>query len=57
MGPISDSAQLSHPWLREFAVVAAWIATRAESAHEVEVCLVALPPEDRVLPDSSTPWL
>ncbi len=53
---IYDPAQLTHPRLREFAVVAAWIATLAESANDLEDLLVDVPPEERVLPDYSTPW-
>jgi hypothetical protein len=32
MSRISDPAQLTHPRLREVAVLATWIATLAESA-------------------------
>jgi hypothetical protein len=53
---ISDPAQLSHPRLRELAVVAAWISTLAESADDLEDLLIDVPPEERVLPDYSTPW-
>jgi hypothetical protein len=53
---IYDPAQLSHPRLREFAVVAAWIATLAAAANDLEDLLADVPPEDRVLPDFSTPW-
>ena len=53
---IYDPAQFSHSRLREFAVVAAWIATLAESANDLEDLLVDVPPEERVLPDLSTPW-
>jgi hypothetical protein len=57
---IYDPAQLTHPKLREFAVVAAGtrrvIATLAESANDLEDLLVDVPPEERVLPDYSTPW-
>ena len=56
MGRISDPVQLKHPRLREFAVVAAWISTLAESANDLEDLLVDVPPEERVLPDFSTPW-
>ena len=57
MGPIYDPAQLKHPRLREFAVVAAWISTLAESANDLEELLSDVPPEERVLPDLSTPGL
>jgi hypothetical protein len=53
---IHDPAQLTHPKLREFAVVAAWIATLAEAANDLEDLVVDVPPEERVLPDYSTPW-
>jgi hypothetical protein len=53
---IYDPAQLSHPWLREFAIGAAWIATLAESANDLEDLLIDVPLEDRVLPDYSTSW-
>jgi hypothetical protein len=56
MGPIYDPAQLTHPKLREFAVVAAYISTLAESANELEDLLIDVPPEERVMPDYSTPW-
>jgi hypothetical protein len=47
---IYATVQLSHPRLREFAVVAAWIATLAEAANDVEDLIVDVPPEERVLP-------
>jgi hypothetical protein len=56
MGPIYDPAQLRHPKLRECAYQAAWIATVAEAASDLEDLLVDVPPEERVLPDFSTPW-
>jgi hypothetical protein len=56
MARIYDPAQLSRPRLREFAVVAAWISTPAESANDPEDFLVDVPLEERVLPDYSTPW-
>ena len=56
MPRIYDPAQLTHPRLREYAV-AAWISTLAESANDLEDLLVDVPPEERVLPDLSTPWL
>jgi len=56
MGPIYDPVQLTHPRLREFAVVAAWITTLAESASDLEDLLINVPPDERVLPDFSTPW-
>jgi hypothetical protein len=56
MPRIYDPAQLTHPRLREFAI-AAWISTLAESANDLEDLLVDVPPEERVLPELSTPWL
>jgi hypothetical protein len=53
---IYDPAQLRHPRLREFAVVAAYISTLAESVNDLEDLLVDVPPEERVLPDFMTPW-
>src|SRR5918994_7012744 len=53
---IYDPAQLTHAKLQEFAVVAAWIATVAEAASDLEDLLVDVPPAERVLPDYSTPW-
>jgi hypothetical protein len=54
MARISDPAQLLHPRLREFAVVAAWIATLAESANHREDLLIDVPPEERILPGYTT---
>ena len=56
MTRIYDPAGLRHPTLRECAYQAAWIATVAESASDVEDLLIDVPPQDRVLPDFSTPW-
>src|SRR5687768_5959014 len=56
MARIYDPAQLAHPRLREFAVVAAWIATLAESVSDLEDLLIDVPPEERVPPDFSTRW-
>ena len=56
MARIYDPAQLSHPRVREFAAGAAWIATLDEAANDLEDLLVDVPPEERVLPDYSTPW-
>ena len=53
---ISDPVELRHPKPRESAVIAAWIATAAEAATELEDFLVDVPPQERVLPDFSTPW-
>jgi hypothetical protein len=56
MTRLYDLADLRHPTLRECAYQAAWIATVTEAANDVEDLLVDVPPEDRVPPDSSTPW-
>jgi hypothetical protein len=56
MTRIYDPAALRHPKLRECVYQAAWIATVAEAANDVEDHLVDVPAEDRVLPDYSTPW-
>jgi hypothetical protein len=53
---IHDPVRITHPRLREFAYQAAWIATVAESASDLEDLLVDVPPEERTLPDFSTPW-
>ena len=55
MTRIYDPADLRHPTLRECAYQAAWIATVTEAANDVENLLVDVPPQDRVLPDYSTP--
>jgi hypothetical protein len=51
-----DPVRITHPRLREFAYQAAWIATVAESASDLEDLLLDVPPEERTLPDFSTPW-
>jgi hypothetical protein len=56
MTRIYDPAALRHPTLRECAYQAAWIATVADALNDVEDLLVDVPPQDRVLPDFSTPW-
>src|SRR6188472_4535092 len=53
---IYDPAQLTHPKLQVFAVQAAWISVYAETAQELEELLTGVPPEERELPDFSTPW-
>jgi hypothetical protein len=54
--PIYDSAQLTHPRLREFAIQAAWISSVAEFSNDVEDLLSDVPSEEQVLPEFSTPW-
>ena len=56
MTHIYDPAQLRHPTLRECAYQAAWIGTVTEAANDVEDLLIDVPPQERVLPDFSTPW-
>jgi hypothetical protein len=53
---IYDPVRIRHPKLREFAFQAAWIATVAEAASDLEDLLADVPPAERVLPDFSTPW-
>jgi hypothetical protein len=54
--PIYDSAQLTHPQLREFAVQAAWISSVAEFSNDVEDLLSDVPSEERVLLDFRNSW-
>ena len=56
MEPIYDPVRITHSRLREFAYQAAWIATVTEASSDLEDLLVDVPPEERVLPDFSTPW-
>jgi hypothetical protein len=53
---IYDPGQLTHPKLREFAVMAAWISVLVETAQDLEDLNVDLTPEERELPGVSTPW-
>jgi hypothetical protein len=53
---IFDPTQLTHPKLREFAVMAAWISVLVETVQDLEDLNVDLTPEERALPDFSTPW-
>ena len=52
---IYDPVPLTHPTLREFAVLAAWISVLVETVQELEDLNINLTPEERVLPDYSTP--
>src|SRR5215212_1257152 len=54
--PIYDPAQLTHSRLLEFALMAAWISTVAAAHRDLEDLVIDVPPEERVLPDFSTPW-
>lgn len=56
MDLIYDPVQLTHPRLRDFSMHAAWIATVTECLNDFEDLLVTVPPDERVLPDFSTPW-
>ena len=56
MPRIYDPAQLHHPRLQDCAIVAAWLATVAEAASDLEDLLVDVPLEERVFPDFRTPW-
>lgn len=53
---IYDPGQLTHPTLREFAVMAAWISVPAETIQELEDLNVDLTLEERALPDFRKPW-
>src|SRR3954471_21122052 len=53
---IYDPVQLTHPRLRDFSMHAAWIATVTECLNDFEDLIVTVPPDERVLPDFSTPW-
>jgi hypothetical protein len=52
---IYDPVQLTHPKLREFFGMAAWVSILDETAQELEELLTGVPPEERQLPDFSTP--
>jgi len=56
MALIYDPVQLKPPKLREFAIIAAWISTVAAAERDLEDLIGDLPPEERQLPDFSTPW-
>src|SRR5687768_11076895 len=53
---ISDPVHQTHLNLREFADMAAWLSVLADTAQKLEDLLVDVPPEERQLPDFSTPW-
>ena len=50
---IFDPTQLTHPKLREFAFMAAWISVLVETEQDLEDLNVDLTPEERALPDFS----
>jgi hypothetical protein len=56
MAPIDDPAQLTHPKLQEFAVIAAGIAGVVETANDLEDLPLDVPPAERALLDGSAPW-
>jgi hypothetical protein len=56
MDRIYDPTQLTHPKLREFAFMAAWISVLVETEQDLEDLNVDLTPEERALPDFRTPW-
>lgn len=53
---ITDPGQLTHPKLRKFAVLAAWISVLAETVRELEDLNIDLTPEERQLPTFDKPW-
>src|SRR5687767_5652390 len=53
---IFDPAELTHPTLQEFAIMAAWISVLAETVQDLEDLNADLTPEERALPDSAMPW-
>jgi hypothetical protein len=56
MTPIDYPAQLTHPKLQAFAVIATGIATLTETAHDLEDLPIDVPPAERALPDGNAPW-
>lgn len=56
MTPIFDPAELTHPTLQEFAIMAAWMSVLAETVQDLEDLNADLTPEERALPDSAMPW-
>ena len=56
MGPIVSPAQLTHPKLQEFAVLAAWMSVYDETIQQLEELNMDVPPENLQLPDFRTPW-
>jgi hypothetical protein len=48
--------QPTHPKLQECAIITARIATATEATNDQEYFLDDVPPEERTLPDFSTPW-
>jgi hypothetical protein len=56
MEPISEPGGLTHPKLQEFAMIAAWIATLAETVDDLEDLLIELPRQEPLMPNVRTPW-
>jgi hypothetical protein len=56
MAPIYEPAQLTDPKLKEFAVIAAWIDTLAETIDDLEDLLIELPRQEPLMPNVRTPW-
>ncbi len=56
MEPIYEPGGLTHPTLQEFAMIAAWIATLAETIDDLEDLLIALPRQEPLMPNFRTPW-
>jgi hypothetical protein len=56
MEPIYEPGGLTHPKLQEFAMIAAWIATRAETIDDLKDLLIELPRQEPLMPNFRTPW-
>jgi hypothetical protein len=56
MEPIYEPGGLTDPKLQEFAMIAAWIATRAETIDDLADLLIELPRQEPLMPDFRTPW-
>ena len=56
MEPIYEPGGLTHPKLQEFALIAAGIATLAETIDDLEDLLIALPRQEPLMPNFRTPW-
>ena len=56
MEPIYDPVRHTHPTLQEFAMIAAGIATLAETVDDLEDLLIELPRQEPRMPNCRTPW-
>jgi hypothetical protein len=56
METISEPGGLPHPTLQECAMIAAWIATLAETIDDLEDLLIELPRQEPLMPNFRTPW-